>query len=149
MVDLEKRIEDALKAYCSNKDSMHVPPRNTDIDVVLSDCLTTITDLKQQLSEAHKSRASWVEYSQKIESGEFVLVPREPTFAMTESGLMTLKKSESGYYIGSVEHIFKAMIEAVESGKFNSDLQAMNKDLSNGVISGENFDNVSDNQSNR
>lgn len=59
-----------------------------------------ITALKQKL--------------EKLESGEFVLVPREPTFAMTESGLMTLKKSESGYYIGSVEHIFKAMIEAVE-----------------------------------
>ena len=59
-----------------------------------------ITELKQKL--------------ERLESGEFVLVPREPTFAMTESGLMTLKKSESGYYIGSVEHIFKAMIEAVE-----------------------------------
>lgn len=33
-----------------------------------------ITELKQQLSEAHASRASWVEYSQKVESGEFTLI---------------------------------------------------------------------------
>lgn len=37
-----------------------------------------INDLKQQLAEVHKSRVSWVEYSQKIESGEFVLVPKLP-----------------------------------------------------------------------
>ncbi|MCF9035305.1 hypothetical protein [Acinetobacter nectaris] len=59
-----------------------------------------ITELKQKL--------------EKLESGEFVLVPKVPTFAMTESGLMTLKKNESGYYIGSVQHIYKAMIESVE-----------------------------------
>ena len=36
-----------------------------------------ITELKQKLDEAHKIRASWVEYSQKIESDEFVLLPRD------------------------------------------------------------------------
>ncbi|QHJ85279.1 MAG: hypothetical protein [Caudoviricetes sp.] len=105
MIDLEKRIEDALKAYCSNKDSMHVPPRNTDIDIVLSDCLKTITDLKKQLDEVHKSRASWVEYKNKVENPEYVLVPRRPT----DESL----KSISGN-IDNAMHIYKAMIEAVE-----------------------------------
>ncbi|MBF7696713.1 hypothetical protein [Acinetobacter rathckeae] len=44
-----------------------------------------ITELKQQLSEAHASRASWVEYSQKVESGEFVLMPRELPGHIAES----------------------------------------------------------------
>ena len=38
-----------------------------------------INDLKQKLNEAHKSRASWVEYKNKVENPEYVLVPRRPT----------------------------------------------------------------------
>ena len=67
-----------------------------------------INDLKQQLSEAHASRASWVEYSQKLESGEFVLVPRIPTKNMLEAGFV------DGDYGCSTLQIYKAMIEAVE-----------------------------------
>lgn len=63
-----------------------------------------INDLKQQLAEAHKSRASWVEYSQKIESDEFVLVPRDPTKRMITVG--------HGYWLP--KDVYKAMIEAVE-----------------------------------
>lgn len=73
-------------------------------------------DLERQLSSMGKINNSLLKelnaLKEQLKGG--VIVPREPTFAMTESGLMTLKKSESGYYIGSVEHIFKAMIEAVE-----------------------------------
>jgi len=69
MIDLEKRIEDAIKLYCDNKDSMHVPPKDTDIDVVLSDCLNKITELKQKL--------------EKLESGEFVALPIIPNDAIS------------------------------------------------------------------
>lgn len=82
MSNLIERINIALISYTNKTDSMHVPPKEIDVDVVLSDCRDELLDLKQQLAEAHASRASWVEYSQKIESGEFVLVPREPTLQM-------------------------------------------------------------------
>lgn len=65
-----------------------------------------INDLKQQLSEAHASRASWVEYSQKVESGEFVLVPRNANDDMWESGWREFEISES------MHKAYKAMIEA-------------------------------------
>ena len=114
MIDWKKEQKEFHKEF-GTLDSWVGWKKRAELECDEADALRAeINDLKQQLAEAHKIRASWVEYSQKIESGEFVLVPREPNFAMTESGLMTLKKSESGYYIGSVEHIFKAMIEAVE-----------------------------------
>lgn len=76
-MSLENRINHALNRVKDGLFDRSMPPEETDIDIVLIDALAEIKDLKQQLSEVHKSRASWVEYSQKIESGEFVLVPRD------------------------------------------------------------------------
>lgn len=71
-----------------------------------------INDLKQKLNEAHKSRASWVEYKNKVENPEYVLVPRRPT----DESL----KSISGN-IDNARHIYKAMIEAVEKDDKHKD----------------------------
>lgn len=76
MKNLEERIVSALRAYCDNKDCLHIPARDTDIDVVLGDALKQIKDLKQQIKELQASRESLLEYKNKIESGEFVLVPK-------------------------------------------------------------------------
>lgn len=94
MIDLEKRIESAMELYCNNKDAMHVPPRDTDIDVVLSDCLKEITKLKQKL--------------EKLESGEFVLVPRELNGNIIEDMWSTFDKRPD------MQLIHNAMLEAVE-----------------------------------
>lgn len=95
MTDLEKRIESAMELYCNNKGAMHVPPRDTDIDVVLSDCLKEINELKQKLA--------------RYENPDYVLVPREPTKAMMDAG-----DEKQDYTWVYVDEIYKAMIEALE-----------------------------------
>jgi hypothetical protein len=44
-----------------------------------------IDDLKAQLKAAHESRIEFVEYCRKIESNDFVLVPKEPTEKMLDA----------------------------------------------------------------
>lgn len=67
MEDLKDRIQKASLDFRAGKASMRIPPQDTDVDVVLDDCLQHINDLEQQLDEAHKSRASFVEYHQSVE----------------------------------------------------------------------------------
>lgn len=67
-MSLENRINHALNRSKDGIFQQSMPPADTDIDIVLIDALAEIKDLKQQLYEAHKSRASWVEYSQNVES---------------------------------------------------------------------------------
>lgn len=160
---------------------------------------TEINDLKQQLAEVHKSRASWFEYSQKIESREFVLVPKLPArkggyyiqdkrsylgncmrfwythgygtkhskFHWFET-LEDAKEAESGagwfeiWYAPYIDSIIestvdiqkayrseeKAMIEAVDKNSFISDIASISTNLSNGLVNGEKFDNISDKHTN-
>lgn len=65
---IEERINHALNRAKDGIFQQSMPPADTDIDIVLIDALAEIKDLKQQLSEVHKSRASWVEYSQNVEA---------------------------------------------------------------------------------
>lgn len=54
-MSIEDRIEKALTDYCKNRDSMHIPPKDTDVDIVLTDCLFRIKDLKKQLARYQKA----------------------------------------------------------------------------------------------
>ena len=108
MVDWKKEQEAFNKEFGS-LDSWVGWKKRAELECDEADALRAeINDLKQQLAEAHKSRASWVEYSQKLESGDFVLVPRIPTKNMLEAGFV------DGDYGCSTLQIYKAMIEAVE-----------------------------------
>ncbi|MBF7685908.1 hypothetical protein I2F17_08780 [Acinetobacter sp. B10A] len=73
-----------------------------------------INDLKQQIAELHASRASWVEYSQKVESGEFVLVPKEPAKEMFRVFYDAFNLANKGNTAQNFKVAYKAMIEAVE-----------------------------------
>lgn len=68
-----------------------------------------ITELKQQLSEAHASRIEFVEYMRKIESGEFVLMPRK----LSENMVLHAHKYHEGepYLPYS---LYESFVEAVE-----------------------------------
>ncbi|ESK40295.1 hypothetical protein P256_00742 [Acinetobacter nectaris CIP 110549] len=106
MIDLEEEKQLMINAM-----------RESGVIEINTNCRQFHEHLKTWCKRAELAQAEITELKQKLEKledGEFVLVPKVPTFAMTESGLMTLKKNESGYYIGSVQHIYKAMIEAVE-----------------------------------
>ena len=73
-----------------------------------------IKDLKQQIAELHASRVSWVEYSQKIENGEFVLVPREPAKEMFRVFYDAFNLANKGNTAQNFKVAYKAMIEVVE-----------------------------------
>ncbi|MFM2332100.1 MAG: hypothetical protein RIQ74_923 [Pseudomonadota bacterium] len=70
-----------------------------------------IDDLKAQLKAVHESRIEFVEYCRKIESGDFVLVPKEPTDAM-------LIAADNCVISGKVtaHNVYKAMLEAARGG---------------------------------
>ncbi|QHJ78577.1 MAG: hypothetical protein [Caudoviricetes sp.] len=69
-----------------------------------------ITELKQKLSEAHASRIEFVEYMRKIESGEFVLMPRK----LSENMVLHAHKYHEGepYLPYS---LYESFVEAVEN----------------------------------
>ena len=71
-----ERIEVALEKAKENVFEKHMPPQDSDIDVVLVDAMLVIKELKQQVSELHASHESLLEYKGKIESNEFVLVQK-------------------------------------------------------------------------
>ena len=66
-MSLENRINHTSNRVKDGFFDRSMPPEETDIDIVLIDALTEINELKKQLDEVHKSRASWVEYSQNVE----------------------------------------------------------------------------------
>ncbi|MFW2039330.1 hypothetical protein ACG92Y_12585 [Acinetobacter ursingii] len=68
-----------------------------------------IDSLKAELTALHESRASFVEYCQKIESGDYVIVPKEPTDSMIEHAYGTYEGANILRY-----SFYKAMIEAAQ-----------------------------------
>lgn len=87
----------------------HLAEINSDLDRSISIMKTEITELKQQLSEAHASRIEFVEYMRKIESGEFVLMPRK----LSENMVLHAHKYHEGepYLPYS---LYESFVEAVE-----------------------------------
>lgn len=75
-MNIIERIEVALEKAKENVFEKHMPPQDSDIDIVLVDAMLAIKELKQQVSELHASRESLLEYKGKIESEEFVLVSK-------------------------------------------------------------------------
>lgn len=71
-----------------------------------------IDDLNAQLKAVHDSRIEFVEYCRKVESGDFVLMPKEPTKEM-------LIAADNCVINGKVtaNNIYKAMLEAARGGK--------------------------------
>ncbi|MFH5131580.1 hypothetical protein [Enterobacter cloacae complex sp. 2024EL-00227] len=55
---LKERIEKALSDFTKGRASMHVPPLDTDVDMVLADCLTALEKLE---ATATHSNAGWKE----------------------------------------------------------------------------------------
>ncbi len=76
-----------------------------------------IDDLKAQLKAAHDSRIEFVEYCRKVESGDFVLVPTEPTDEMLKVANNILIAAYELRISNNqcLKRIYQAMIEAQES----------------------------------
>lgn len=55
---LKERIEKALSDFTKGRASMHVPPLDTDVDMVLADCLTVLEKLEATAAQAN---AGWKE----------------------------------------------------------------------------------------
>lgn len=55
---LKERIEKALSDFTKGRASMHVPPLDTDVDMVLADCLTALGKLEATAAQAN---AGWKE----------------------------------------------------------------------------------------
>ncbi|WP_409248453.1 hypothetical protein [Enterobacter hormaechei] len=55
---LKERIEKALSDFTKGRASMHVPPLDTDVDMVLADCLTALEKLEATAAQAN---AGWKE----------------------------------------------------------------------------------------
>ena len=76
-----------------------------------------IDDLKAQLKAAHESRIEFVEYCRKIESNDFVLVPKEPTQEMIDAGMGSFDFPLDNGRFSNHDLIFayRAMLESQES----------------------------------
>lgn len=70
-----------------------------------------IDDLKAQLKALHDSRIEFVEYCRKVESGDFVLVPVEPTPKMIDSTWDDQDEIDTMSHNTRNEFIYKKMIE--------------------------------------
>lgn len=79
MSNLEANITTALENYLVNEDAMHIPPQDTDVDVVLSDCLKEIKSLKAQLAQLEAKLL-------KHQSDDYVLFPKMPHPHVFECG---------------------------------------------------------------
>ena len=77
-----------------------------------------IDELKAQLKAAHESRADFVEYCRKIESGDFVLVPKEPTdamlFAASGRDIVAEHYGDENIMWPELRETWKAMLEAAK-----------------------------------
>ncbi|QXB19825.1 hypothetical protein [Lelliottia amnigena] len=57
-MNLLERIEKALNDFTSGRASMHVPPIDTDVDMVLADCQAQLTALTSQLESVVAENAA-------------------------------------------------------------------------------------------
>lgn len=57
-MNLLERIEKALSDFTSGRASMHVPPMDTDVDMVLADCQSQLTAITSQLESVVAENAA-------------------------------------------------------------------------------------------
>ena len=73
-----------------------------------------IDDLKARLKAVHDSRIAFVEYCRKVESSDFVLVPKEPTPKMIDATWAFHYEIRCMSDNARNEFIYKAMIEVAK-----------------------------------
>lgn len=59
---LKERIEKALEDFTKGRASMHVPPLDTDVDVVLAECSDRLSELKARCAALAAENAGLKEY---------------------------------------------------------------------------------------
>ena len=105
-----ERLESALDKAKENVFEKHMPPKDSDIDVVLVDAMIKLKDMQQQIEELHASREALLEYKSKIESEDYVLVPRKPTEEMIYAGEYAINNCQRI----NAQDVYKSMIKALE-----------------------------------
>lgn len=59
--ELAQRIEKALHDFTNGRACMHVPPFDTDVDIVLADCLTELEAKDKQIAELERDTTKLIE----------------------------------------------------------------------------------------
>lgn len=65
---LKDRIEKALADFTSGRASMHVPPLDTDVDVVLAECSSALEAAEKRIAELEARPASAINFKENADA---------------------------------------------------------------------------------
>ncbi len=157
--DLARRIDQAITEFTSGRACMHVPPRDTDVDIVLSECLKLANALESQAREIERLKRSaqtnWNEFAEGMKaqpSGVVLGLMRavewhsERREAFTEQ----MKNDEAAYSKAKEDGANEARVnallarwetsscQAANHGDYAAELERMAKSLNSSPVSARN-----------
>ncbi|WP_260871896.1 hypothetical protein [Escherichia coli] len=134
---LKERIEKALEDFTKGRASMHVPPLDTDVDVVLAECSDRLSELKARCAALAAENAMLKQRTQQLID---IISNTDNDYCMCGSAMKDHVHSGCGYPTGMFDYYYNQWLESDNktpaTDAFLAEVRAQGvKSLSNAVQS--------------
>ena len=106
---LKERIEKALEDFTKGRASMHVPPLDTDVDVVLAECSDRLSELKARCAALAAENAMLKQRTQQLID---IISNTDNDYCMCGSAMKDHVHSGCGYPTGMFDYYYNQWLES-------------------------------------
>lgn len=106
---LKERIEKALEDFTKGRASMHVPPLDTDVDVVLAECSDRLSELKARCAALAEENAMLKQLTQQLID---IISNTDNDYCMCGSAMKDHVHGGCGYPTGMFDYYYNQWLES-------------------------------------
>ena len=106
---LKERIEKALEDFTKGRASMHVPPLDTDVDVVLAECSDRLSELKARCAALAAENAMLKQRTQQLID---IISNTDNDYCMCGSAMKDHVHGGCGYPTGMFDYYYNQWLES-------------------------------------
>lgn len=106
---LKERIEKALEDFTKGRASMHVPPLDTDVDVVLAECSDRLSELKARCAALAAESAMLKQRTQQLID---IISNTDNNYCMCGSAMKNHVHGGCGYPTGMFDYYYNQWLES-------------------------------------
>ncbi|WP_426727624.1 hNH endonuclease [Enterobacter cloacae complex sp. 288G10] len=106
---LKERIEKALEDFTKGRASMHVPPLDTDVDVVLAECSDRLSELKARCAALAAENAGLKQRTQQLID---IISNTDNDYCMCGSAMKDHVHGGCGYPTGMFDYYYNQWLES-------------------------------------
>lgn len=132
---LKERIEKALEDFTKGRVSMHVPPLDTDVDVVLAECSDRLSELKARCAALAAENAMLKQRTQQLID---IISNTDNDYCMCGSAMKDHVHSGCGYPTGMFDYYYNQWLESDNktpaTDAFLSEVRAQGVDMARNAM---------------